>query len=154
VCLRVNIFNTRRIQPQYKAIKYFEAEAEKVLFPHRFPDLKVRQENAWRREKREQQTVYHAPAASGRILFLFQFSSVLLHPTSASASDCRYLFVFPAVVRGMLKGRRYIEFYIEYIIVIDFSVRLYDLFLKQSNCLKVQFKIMLKSFFSIFKLHL
>jgi len=31
--LRVNIFNTRRIQPQYKAIKYFEAQAKEVLFP-------------------------------------------------------------------------------------------------------------------------
>jgi len=54
----------------------------------------------------------------------------------------------------MQKGRRYIEYYIEYIIVIDFSVRLYDLFLKQSNCLKVQFKIMPKSWLSMFKLHL
>jgi len=55
--------------------------------------------------------------------FCFCFSSVLLHPTSASASDCRYLFVFPAVVRGMQKGRRYTAYYKEYIIVIDFSVQ-------------------------------
>jgi len=50
------------------------------------------------KKKREQQTVYHAaPAVLPVVEFSFCFSSVLLHPTSAS--DCRYLFVFTAVCK-------------------------------------------------------